>query len=527
MSYQHLNRFKAHAQADLAANERLLAWHFAYEIRTKTNYYSESLRRLSDTLELDPRTIRRAMARLVDLGLFERIDRTGTYAPIYRLSVQCPEGCEALSDHYTKQELETLQTLGGTNTPTLTRNQTPPYIEIEREEEFSSVSEVEQGSAELGYLLKALEKIKTLDTSQLTLKAFIELNPRAVAETALEITAKLDSPKRKQAYLEKVVSNTPEALLAGLNEQQATLEGSARLQGSPKQSAPVEMLEGLEPEPTWERIQTFAAEMLPDYTPTNLGKQYLEKKALKGELTDSEILLTATLEENLIRQAFPFMKPEVAKPEDGSIYLDLNAEGLIEVKGWLQGWLLKTDFLYTPEELERAEKLRSTLELERLKWETDNPEQEFSMSSFSMLESVRTAWATFPDISEDVKSERFLETFTKAFRSHAELMERPEVENNFSTWLNKKYSIQEDFKTWLKHFPEREHGSHAKHAQKAYQNYLVARRTFAAADLRILAGEYWDRLDREKSALSFAKLPQNWLADLVAESKTSTLESAF
>lgn len=117
MSYQHLNRFKAHAQAGLSPNERLLAWHFAYETRTKTNYYSESLRRLSETLELDPRTIRRAMARLVDLGLFERIDRTGTYAPIYRLSVQCPDSCELLSDHYTKQELETLQTLGGQTRP--------------------------------------------------------------------------------------------------------------------------------------------------------------------------------------------------------------------------------------------------------------------------------------------------------------------------------------------------------------------------------------------------------------------------
>jgi hypothetical protein len=57
MSYQHLNRFKAHASTALAPNERLLAWHFAYEIRTKTNYFSESLRRLAEELELDPNTI--------------------------------------------------------------------------------------------------------------------------------------------------------------------------------------------------------------------------------------------------------------------------------------------------------------------------------------------------------------------------------------------------------------------------------------------------------------------------------------
>lgn len=211
----------------------------------------------------------------------------------------------------------------GTNTPTLTRNQTPIYRDKERRRVFFCFW-IEQGSAELGYLLKALEKIKTLDTSQLTLKAFIELNPRAVAETALEITKKLDSPKRKQAYLEKVVSNTPEALLAGLNEQQATLDGSARLQGSPKQTAPQEMLEGLEPEHTWERIQTFANDVLPNYAPTYLARNYLEKKALQGELTDLEINLSSMLEQVIISKAFPFMKPEVAKPNDGTIYFDLD-----------------------------------------------------------------------------------------------------------------------------------------------------------------------------------------------------------
>lgn len=529
MSYQHLNRFKAHAKADLAPNERLLAWHFAYETRTKPNYFSESLRRLAEELELDPRTIRRAMARLVDLGLFERIDRTGTWAPIYRLLVQCPESCELLSDHYTKQELETLETLGGTNTPTLTSIQTLPYIEIKREDDFSSVSKFEEGSAELGYLLKALEKIKTLDASQLTLKGLIELNPRAVAETALEITKKLDSAKRKQAYLEKVVLNTPEALLAGLNEQQATLEGSARLASAPKQTAPKEALEGLEPEHTWERIQEFAAEMLPDYAPTYLAKNYLQKKALKGELTNAEIELSSMLEKVITTKAFPFMKPEVARAEDGSIYFDLNSEGELEVKGWLQGWLTNVDFLYTAEELRQVETLRSTLEAEKLSWLAANPDQEFSISNFSMLPSVRNAWELYPDpLSEDQKSERFLKHFSDTFRQYAkEFLEDKENLLNFNGWLTENYSLEDDFKTWLQYFPEREHGSHNKHAKKAYLNYLVARRKFAAGDLRILAGEYWDKLDREKSALSFAKLPENWLADLVAESKSSPLERAF
>jgi len=528
MTFHHLNRFKAHAQTALAPNERLLAWHFAYEIRTKPNYFSESLRRLSETLELDPRTIRRAMARLVDLGLFERIDRTGTYAPIYRLSVQCPEGCELLSDHYTKQELETLETLGGTNTPTLTRNQTPPYIEIEREDEFSSVSGIEQGSAELGYLLKALEKIKTLDQAQLTLKGLIELNPRAVAETALEITKKLDSPKRKQAYLEKVVSNTPEALLAGLNEQQATLDGSARLQGSPRQTAPLEMLEGLEPEQTWERIQTFANEILPNYAPTYLARNYLEKKALKGELTDLEINLSSMLEQVITSKAFPFMKPEVAKPNDGSIYFDLDKDGKLEVFGWLQGWLQNVDFLYTAEELASKKELRETLAVARIEWEANNPEQEFSMSAFSMLESVRTAWATFPDISEDEKTKRFLKHFRSALREFAkDFLSRNESAHNFRTWLAENYSLEDDFKSWLQHFPERETGSHSKNYKKAFHAYLTAVRSVDQSDLRIFASNYWNKLERDKVELSFAKLPQNWLAEIVGVSSRDAVRANY
>jgi DNA-binding MarR family transcriptional regulator len=525
MSYQHLNRFKAHASTALAPNERLLAWHFAYEIRTKTNYFSESLRRLAEELELDPRTIRRAMARLVDLGLFERIDRTGTYAPIYRLLVQCPESCELLSDHYTKQELETLETLGGTNTPTLTRNQTPPYIEIKREDDFSSVSTIEEGSAELGYLLKALEKIKTLDQAQLTLKGLIELNPRAVIKPALEMTKKLEDPKRKRAYLEKVVLNTPEALLTGLYEQQATLEGSARLARAPKQIAPKEDLEGLEPEATWERLQEFAAETKPGFKPSFLSKNYLTKKALKGELTDLEINLSSMLEETLTRKAFPFMKPEVANPEDGSIYLDLNSEGQLEVKGWLQGWLTNVDFLYTAEELRQVETLRSTLEAEKLSWLAANPDQEFSISNFSMLPSVRNAWELYPDpLSEDQKSERFLKHFTDTFRIiEEEFSETWRSEAHFGTWITGNYSLEDDFKEWLQYFPERELGSHAKHGKKAYHAYLKARREFPADTLRAEAQRYWNTL----TDTGYAKHPENFLADLVSETTSEVAQVAF
>jgi hypothetical protein len=234
------------------------------------------------------------------------------------------------------------------------------------------------------------------------------------------------------------------------------------------------------------------------------------------------------LEKVITTKAFPFMKPEVARAEDGSIYLDLNSEGELEVKGWLQGWLQDANFIYTPEEISSVKKRQTLLAEARLWWGDANPDKEFSIAEFSMLEEVRSAYDLYPDITEDEKSKRFLDHFSNTFRQYAkEFLEDKENLLNFNGWLTENYSLEDDFKTWLQYFPEREHGSHNKHAKKAYLNYLVARRKFAAGDLRILAGEYWDKLDREKSALSFAKLPENWLADLVAESKSSPLERAF
>jgi hypothetical protein len=135
MTYHHLNRFKAHAEAKLTNAERLLAWHFAYEIRQNRSYYSESHRRLAETLQIDTRTARRGLSRLVELGLFERINKTGTHAPIYRLLVSCPPNCLDISDHNTAPEMEALKTLVGTSTPPLNSTTTPPYIKKREEED--------------------------------------------------------------------------------------------------------------------------------------------------------------------------------------------------------------------------------------------------------------------------------------------------------------------------------------------------------------------------------------------------------
>lgn len=514
MTYHHLNRLISHNQAKLTTAERLVAWHFSYQIRSNRSYYSESLRRLEETLDLNPKTIRRALSSLVDKGLFERIDKTGTHAPIYRLLVPCPPSCEDLYDHNTKAEIEALLTLGIPNTPTLKGIQTPPYIKIKEEEDNSSTQKVIEGSSELGFILEALATLKTLNADHLTLKGFIELNPSAIAKAALEMTSKagLDTPKRVRTYLSQTALNTPQNLLAYAEATKAILEGTRRLTNAPK-PAP-EDLEGLAPEATWERIKLFAAEALPSYAPTTLTRNYLEKKAQKGELTDLEINLASMFEEVITKQAFPFMKEEVAKAEDGSIYCDLDEDGLIQVKGFLQGWLQNANFIYTPEEQSSLKKRITQLEEARLSFMDTRRGKEFSIVEFSMLPEVRAIYDLYPDIDEDEKSRRFLDSFSNTFRSYAETyLENFKADKDFNSWLNENFTLEDDFKKWLGFFPEREKGSHTKHAKKAYPVYISARRSFCAGDLIHLAQRYWNTLTN----LDFAKYPENFLLDLVAE----------
>lgn len=552
MSLHHLNRFKAHSEAHLSPTERLLAWHFAYEIRLKTNYYSESVRRLSDELELHPRTIIRGLSRLVDLGLFERIDRTGTYAPIYRLLVTCPAECFALDDHNTKQELATLEGLPLLKTPALTGTHATPYIEKRDEEDW--------GALELGFILEALGKLSSMNADQMTLKGFVELNPRAVAQAALEITKDLDSTKRKRAYLATTATKTPSKLFIYAEDNTARLEGSIRLQKAkpdtakrtdliselallnsdeePEQYAKLraeleaveqairaknktaEKVEGIEPEHTWERIQQFAtqATLNPDYTPSYAVRNYLEKKAAKGELTSREINFGSILESVLVRKAFPFMKTKVADLDDGSIYFDVNQDGQLVAKGFLQNWLQgDLSFIYTAEEAKQLKDQQDGLKDLRKLWEMYHPDEDFSPSSFFMSSDVQTFLRLNPDpITEDEKNKRFLDLFTKTARSfEIELTDLPEAAESetFSFWLNQAFSVEDDFKDFLLCYPERETGSHRKNYKKALPAYYQARRKFHPSDLRSFARTYWNRLDKQE----FAKNPETFLLDLVAE----------
>jgi hypothetical protein len=132
-----------------------------------------------------------------------------------------------------------------------------------------------------------------------------------------------------------------------------------------------------------------------------------------------------------------------------------------------------------------------------------------------MSPSVRQVLKLHPDpLGEDEKEARFLDFFTKAFQTLAKTyLENNKADKDFNSWLNANFTLEDDFKKWLNFFPEREKGSHAKHAKKAYPAYVSARRSFCAGDLISLAQRYWNTLTN----LDYAKYPENFLLDLVAE----------
>jgi hypothetical protein len=117
-------------------------------------------------------------------------------------------------------------------------------------------------------------------------------------------------------------------------------------------------------------------------------------------------------------------------------------------------------------------------------------------------------------IPESVKSERFIETFTKIareFQATATLGGDLPAEK-FLDYLKKNFTLETDFNEWLSFFPERETGSHSKNAKKAFPAYLEARRKYSAEELRELAGKYWNNLDK----VEFAKHPETFLKDITS-----------
>lgn len=517
MSFHHLNRFKAHSNAELTPIERLLAWHFCYETRARTGIYSQSLRRLQEELDLDKRTIQRAMARLVDLGLFERIDRTGIYAPIYRLILACPQSCENLEDHNTKRELEDLKTLLGTNTPPLRDIYTTPYIEKREEEERTLFEQI--GSNELGWLIQALEGLPKLTEDQKQLKDLVDQHPRHLAKVAVELTAKMDTAKRKKAYLAKVAIEDPQSLLSKVLDQLAVLEGATRLKNATEEPIPLTEID-IKPEITYKRVMAFAANHYPNWQPSSLVDHYLEGKASSEEgLTEQDLKAVFMFEAVLLEKALPCLRVGLQTPMNAGFYLAWNGlTNTPELRGDLTN-ALQDDlvyFLYTPEEI--PDRTRYITGLEKLKaaWLQETKEEYINPNKFFMDKKVR-AWL---DLNKDPltpqeKSRRFIEQFENLF---IQLQVKENIEEpsglSCSAWIEKNFSVIEDFEEFLWNFPERETGSNQKNYKKALPKWLEARKYFWASDLKDKAAAYYDRYGEKPE---FIKLPQNWLDDLIKD----------
>lgn len=519
MAYQHLNRFKAHTQdLKLSAAERLLGEHFSYEIRTPRNYYSESIRRLQQSKGLDPRTIQKAMARLVDLGLFERIDKTGTYAPIYRFLLPCPITCEHLSDHYTAKELEDLKPLVPTNTHTLNSIYGGAYIKKREEEEgFPEIL----GSEELGWIIQALENLPSLTEPQKQLKELADQHPKTLAKVALELTAKLDTAKRKKAYLAKVATKDTQNLISQVLDQTAGLEGFRRLQGATEDKG---FITEIKPEITYRRVMAFAAEMKTGWQPSALVDLYLRQKATYGELTSVDVEKTWLIEQLIITKALTCYTPNligIHKDQNYSntgFYLTFNKENGTGVFAGDVIHLLdlnKIRFLYTEAELQALYTHINGLNDLKATWNAEHPEDQDSLNRFFMDTNTRAFLQLHPDpVSEQEKSNRFLYYWQGLWNA---LEDKDYLENSaaetFSNWLELNGSVEEDFEEFLANFPEREKGSNQKHKKKAFQVWLEARKYFENSELITKAGAYWDR----QTNLEFSQLPQNWLSDLIKD----------
>lgn len=477
MTYHHLNRFKAHAEATLAPNERLLAWHFAYETRAKTGTYSESIRRLEETLDLNEKTIRRAAAKLVRLGLFELAKSAkGTYAPVYRFVVPCPPNCLDISDHNTKQELEAIKTLGVPNRPPLDSNQTPPYIKKREEEDIAKT--FQEGSEELGLLLQALESFKTLDSQQEELLLIAKTRPKAMAEAVMEmlgkVTPALDSPRRKLTYLAKVIRLTPQNLLSKFNEEKTAEKGELLLKGSNEEQLKKVSNGSYAPTHLPERITSYANKVLEGFRP---DKSQYWLNNLKEEVTAKHIYAASHLEElvkaldkNLLGEDF-WQKGFIRANELTRLPELFWEDSLYSTNKFLVSEEV-AEMLLDPEERIIYNARTEGLNLLRNAWNEKNPELEGSRKFFDEPEVIEFL-AAHPLPNNFRNGTRLLDQLnTQLAKQISDYLEDPAQPDTtmgtYADYLKTNFSLEDDMRFLLRFIPSRPEGHNVRNFTKAY-----------------------------------------------------------
>jgi hypothetical protein len=249
MSYQHLNRLKAHwlenpNSEKLSPAQKLVALVIAAAINKKTNHYHLSAETISKQTLLSTGAIDKATPKLESLGFFS-VSRAGMRSPKdFRLLVECPETCQARpQDHYTASELRERELTKADNS-TLDKNESPilsgtesPILEAEfpiLEAEFPILSGTNKELIKINkeninkekeldfYLLVISNALKELALSQEytkdheLLQSALEGNRVEVLERAREITGTATNP---EPYLTQITKTSPNSLLKRTSEQ--------------------------------------------------------------------------------------------------------------------------------------------------------------------------------------------------------------------------------------------------------------------------------------------------------------------
>ena len=528
MTYHHLNRFKAHAEATLAPNERLLAWHFAYETRAKTGTYSESIRRLEETLDLNEKTIRRAAAKLVRLGLFELAKSAkGTYAPVYRFLGQCPPNCLDISDHNTKQELEAIKTLGVPNRPPLDGNQTPPYIKKREEEDIEKT--FQEGSEELGLLLQALDSFKTLDSQQEELLLIAKTRPKAMAEAVMEmlgkVTPALDSPRRKLTYLAKVIRLTPQNLLSKFNEEKTAEKGELLLKGSNEEQLKKVSNGSYAPKHLPERITSYANKVLEGFRP---DKSQYWLNILGEEVTAKYIYAASHLEElvkaldkNLLGEDFwqkGFLRPNELTRLPELFWEDSFSNSPFFVSEEV------AEMLLDPEERIIYNARTEGLNLLRNAWNEKNPELEGSRKFFDEPEVIEFL-AAHPLPNNFRNGTRLLDQLnTQLAKQISDYLEDPAQPDTtmgtYADYLKTNFSLEDDMRHLLRFIPSRPEGHNVRTFTKAY---LEVSQTLTFEEvLRKLKRKCWEdygHYDGNIKGDKYTKSADKFLLETIEETK--------
>lgn len=326
MSYQHLNRLKAHwlenpNSEKLSAAQKLIALVIASAINKKTNHYHLSAKTISDQTQLSTAAIDKATPKLEALGFFA-VYRWGRRSPKdFRLLIECPETCKARpQDHYTASELrerelttvhnDTVKTeypiLSGTEYPTLEAEY--PILEAEypilwgtnkelikiNKENINIRKKEKSAVFELSVISKALKEMTLANTytkDHELLQTALEGNELEILEIAKD---KAKTAREPVAYLSHIVKTNPLSLLKKTSEQLHKANYSRNLE--PQYEAYREHTPELMSWTDLGSSQTNFLERIATATLSITAAQVASKATTKGINLDSAKSLTGALE---------------------------------------------------------------------------------------------------------------------------------------------------------------------------------------------------------------------------------------